>query len=145
MHFFNFFIELLDAYITDVSQSTTHSLFLLYNASRALDKDHDTLQHFDTSSTGPHWWKVVFNTTVFLTKVKIINRRDCCKHRSINLDIITTLSTRGQKHNSLCENTGIFVDEKTVDCYHLADEMTIYKNASLRFNLAEVYLFGKVF
>jgi len=145
MHFFNFFIELLDAYITDVSQSTIHGSFK-YNASQALDKDHKTFQHFVADSAPrPDWWKVVFNTTVFIAKVKIINRANCCRDRSNNLDIITTLSTRGQKLNSICANTGILGNEKTVDCYRLADEMTIYKNASMRFNLGEVYLFGKVF
>jgi len=141
--FVKFFIEILDAYITDVSQSTTHISFL-FNASQALDKDLDTFQHFnDKVPSDSNWWKVKFNVMVFIHKVRIVNRIQCCQERSNNIDIITTLVARGQRHDTVCANTGILEAEKTLDCSRFANEMKIV--GSTRFNLAEIYIFGKVY
>jgi len=110
----------------------------------ALDRNPSTFQHFYGNATGSHWWKVKFNTTVFVTKVEIVNRGQCCQERSNNIDIMTTLVARGQRHDTVCANVGILGDAKTVDCNRFADEMTIVKNGPDKFNLAEVYIFGTV-
>jgi len=76
--------------------------------------------------------------------VEIVNRKHpCCKERSNNIDIITTLVARGQRHDTVCANAGILGDAKTLDCNGFADEMTIVGKHN-KFNLAEVYIFGTV-
>ena len=132
-------LEILDAYIKDVSQSSTLAPF---DASLALDKNLNTFQHH-ASTPPPNWWKVEFYSTVFIQTVKIINRLNCrfCPNRGNNIDVIATLVLGSQQHDTICANTGPTEAEKTLDCYHFADEITLSGNQM--FNIIEVYILGK--
>jgi len=134
----------LDSYIktNGVSQSST---VYIYSASLALDKNHGTFQHTTINVNG--WWKVEFISTVFISRVEIVNRVDCCKPKGDGLDIITTLTGKGQTHHTVCANTGILGATKTLDCYHFAGEMKIYhaRDIVLPVHLAEVYIYGNLY
>ena len=64
-----------------------------------------------------------------------------CQSRGNNIDVIATLVSGGQRQDTICANTGVLGDEKTLDCYRFADEMTL--SGSQIFNLVEIYILGK--
>ncbi|XP_022111709.1 uncharacterized protein LOC110990943, partial [Acanthaster planci] len=59
-----------------VSQSST---YLNWSANRAVDGDLGTASHTECPSV--QWWKVDLQAMYCLTKITIVNRRDCCGER----------------------------------------------------------------
>ncbi|XP_022111693.1 uncharacterized protein LOC110990921, partial [Acanthaster planci] len=58
------------------SQSST---YLDWSANRAVDGDPDTISHTECPSV--QWWKIDLQEIYSLTKITLVNRRDCCGER----------------------------------------------------------------
>ena len=134
------FTGLLNSHVANVSQFGSYPGYP--PASNALDGNHNSIQH--TYGTGIHFWKVVFDKRIFIQRIKIVDRQDCCIGRDDNLDIKTTVINSGSRTERICANTGTLGGEKILDCNEYADELEIFRDfvSGTNINLAEVYFYG---
>jgi len=131
----------LNWHATSASQyGTTYDV--LHPARYALDGDHSTNQHTGNGGLRP-FWKVVFDRRIFIQRIRIVNRSDCCALRGNNLDIETTVVNSGVRLDKICANTGVLGPDKTMDCNEFADELTIFPGTYYDgyLSIADVYFY----
>ena len=132
-------MELLNSHVASVSQFGGLSR---HPPEDALDGDHNTIHH--TSGSGIHFLKFVFKKRIFIQKIKLVDRPNCCPERGDNLDIKTTVINSGSRTERICANTGTLGGEKILDCNEYADELEIFRDVQtlMNINLADVYFYG---
>jgi len=129
--------------VVEASQFGTQ--FLTIHPPRdALDGNHVTIQH--TEGTGIHFWKVVFDKRIYIRRIRIVHRLNCCPERGNDLSVKATVVNAGSRVERICARIDVLGLEKTVDCNEYADELEIFRDYStaLSINLADVYFYGKI-
>lgn len=66
--------------------STQSSNYGNFGANNAIDSNNMTFNH--TQSEDNAWWQVTLPRDIYITKINILNRQDCCKDRLSNFDVI---------------------------------------------------------
>jgi len=147
----NYTVFFIKALLTDnidfTHQSTTYGG---RGPERAIDGNLNNHQH-TSYADDPRmfsFWKAVFVSRMYVSRVYFLNRGDCCVERGDNLNI-TLRSKHGERHHDMvCGNTGLFPRtapprELWMTCEGFADEMIVQTTvAGQDLSFAEIQIYG---
>jgi len=120
------------------SQSTTKDKSQLYAAVNALMNTKYT--HSNENDIQNPWWQFDFNKSHLITKIKIINREDCCQERLNNFNIkvydINDKEVYAVNYNYGAQDIFVFNDINIVGS---RVKLTLVNNVPLHLSLVKIY------